>query len=175
MTYINKEECHNQNNNLNKIEEKKQVKHNKNIHDININKALSDGGNINKEKLKKNLCDNKSSKPEIEKNSSSENSLTRSKSEGNYQTIKKYQAQQRKKISEKNKNINKEKKIENKYKERVDLNSYGINYEESNNKFSETKIIFEWKSNFGDIMDIYNNMSYYVRDEPEDFLYKDLI
>ena len=175
MTYINKAGCHNQNNNLNKVEEKKQVKYLKNIDDININKALSDGGNINKEKLKKNLYENKFSKPVVENNLSLENGLTRSKSEGNYQTIKKYQAEKRKKISAKNKNYNKEKKKEFKIKESVDLNPYYINDEESNNEFSKTKIIFEWKSNFGDIMDIYNNMSNYVRDEPEDFLYKDLI
>ena len=175
MTYINKAECHNQNNNLNKIEEKKQVKHNKSIDDINTNKELTDGGNINKEKLKKNLCDNKSSKPEIEKNSSSENALTSSKSEVNYQRIKIIQVQKIKSWKEKNKNFIGKQMPKIKIKEYIDLNLYGINEEESNNEFSESKIIFECKSNFGDIMNIYNNMSYYVRDESEDFLYKDFI
>ena len=157
------------------IEEKKQVKHNKSIDDINTNKELTDWGNINKEKLKKNLCDNKSSKPEIEKNSSSENALTSSKSEGNYQRIKIIQVQKIKSWKEKNKNFIGKQMPKIEINEWIDLNPYDINDEESNNEFSETKIIFEWKSNFGDIMDIYNNMSYYVRDEPEDFLYKDLI
>ena len=175
MIYINKAECHNQNNNLNKVEEKKQVKLFKNIDDININKGLSDEGNINKEKLKKNLWDNKSSKPEIEKNSSSENALTISNSEGNYQKIKIIQGQKIKLWKEKIKNIIGDQKPKNKIKEYMDLNPYYIKDEESNNEVSETKIIFECKSNFGDIIDIYNNMSNYVRDEPGDFLYKDLI